>query len=291
MRQLGPRNDPSGRIVRVREQENPCASLERRSQPYDVDRALVEQRNLLHDQSGRRQVGDERSVRRRRERHRAVLPDEQPCQFEYPDHHVRHKPDLLGIHPPPQPAGGEPGQRLREAGDVGLGVTQVVLIDSGVEGCGDRRRDGEVHLGDRGCQNVGGVAVPLHAAPGAQSGKRWNVQVGRAGHLRDGGTAVRTSAGRAGVGRSAGAPGGTRTHTRTLLRGLPLPIGLRGRRPQPRTRGQALTFRSGAATRSNSAFGSLICPRDTTSRPSTSAPVQSNTIRIRRFQVGMRLTW
>src|SRR6478752_491131 len=36
-----------------------------------------------------------------------------------------------------------------------------------------------------------------------------------------------------------GAPGGTRTHTRTLLRGLPLPIGLRGRRRQPRTRSGA----------------------------------------------------
>ena len=31
-------------------------------------------------------------------------------------------------------------------------------------------------------------------------------------------------------GRDGGAPGGVRTHTGTLLRGLPLPVGLRGRR-------------------------------------------------------------
>ena len=45
--------------------------------------------------------------------------DEQPCQFEHSDHHVRHKPDLLGIDLRPEPARGEPDRRLREAGDVG----------------------------------------------------------------------------------------------------------------------------------------------------------------------------
>jgi hypothetical protein len=112
---------------------------------------FVEQGDLLHHEPGRRQVGQEWPVRRRRERHRSVLPGEQPRQFEYPDHHVGQQPDLLGIHPPRQPAGGEPGERLCEPGDVCLRVAKVMSVDRGMEGCGDRRGDREVHLGHRCC--------------------------------------------------------------------------------------------------------------------------------------------
>ena len=65
--------------------------------------------DLLHHEPGRRQVGQERPVGRRRECHCSVLTGEQPRQFEHADHHVRQQPDLLGIHPPPQSAGGKPG--------------------------------------------------------------------------------------------------------------------------------------------------------------------------------------
>jgi hypothetical protein len=108
-------------------------------------------------------------------------------------------------------------------------------------------------------------------------------------------------------GRAGGAPGGTRTHTGTLLRGLPLPLGYGGAAPAygpaparpPGGGGTQLQARqaarfstdTGAATRENSAFGSLIWPSATTSRPKNSAEVQSTRMRMRRFQVGMRLTW
>src|SRR3954451_10028188 len=70
--------------------------------------------------------------------------------------------------------------------------------------------------------------------------------------------AVRGSSARA---SGTGAPGGSRTHTGTLLRGLPLPVGLRGRRNRvrkagpigPPTRWRETAVLSDAEARTNAA--------------------------------------
>jgi site-specific DNA recombinase len=88
------------------------------------------------------------------------------------------------------------------------------------------------------------------------------------------------------------APGGSRTHTAALLRGLPLPVGLRGRAPRVSVLGRAGSRASdhdAALARAKSAFGSLIWPSATTSRRNSSAEVQSARIRTLRLNVGIRL--
>jgi hypothetical protein len=115
--------------------------------------------------------GEERVVDRWVDHDPVARLDQQAKDLDDGDADLRRQRHVRRIDLPPPPAGGEPGQRLRESG-VRAGVADVGAADRGVQRLGDRHREREVHLGDGQRQHVRGVGSPLRAPPPPQLGQR-----------------------------------------------------------------------------------------------------------------------
>jgi hypothetical protein len=126
----------AGRVVRAGEQQRAGARPER-----DVDAIEVElaagQRHLDDAPAGLGDAVEERRIRRRRDDDAVARLRQHAQELDDRRHDVGHQPDPRGVGRPAEASFGEAGERLVQAG--GLGVADVAELDRLDQRLADRR--------------------------------------------------------------------------------------------------------------------------------------------------------